>query len=342
MRMYLAGSSYAESEQRAAFVNRLADEVESLPGVELAAVVSYAPLSGSSSSTVVSIEGRVHPPGERPAAAYRTISDDYFKALRIPLLAGRALTAQEVADTAARHVVINDVMARTHWPDDDALGKRFEMFGAMRTVVGIVPETRQRSIEGRSESQVFVPYGAAATRTVTLLVKTQGAPDAMTEDVRTVVARIDPGLATFDVMTMEHMVAQSFWDRRLYGYMFAAFAGIALLLAAVGVYGIMAYSVAQRTHEIGVRMAMGAEVRDVLRLVVGQTMRLVGTGIGLGLLGAFAVTRVLGGFLYGVGSTDPVSFLSIPLFLSVVAIVASLVPARRAARLSPTISLRTE
>jgi putative ABC transport system permease protein len=143
-------------------------------------------------------------------------------------------------------------------------------------------------------------------------------------------------------MTMEQMVAQSFWDRRLYGYMFAAFAAIALLLAAVGVYGVLSYAVAQRTHEIGVRMAMGAEVRDVLGLVAGQTMRLVGVGIALGLLGAFAITRVLGGFLYGIASTDLVSFVTIPLFLGIVATVASIVPAMRAARLSPTVSLRTE
>lgn len=194
----------------------------------------------------------------------------------------------------------------------------------------------------RSESQIFLPYGSAASRTITLLVKSNGEPEALTEAVRASVARIDPGLPAYDVMTMQHMVAGSFWDRRLYGYMFAAFAASALLLAAVGVYGVMAYSVAQRTHEIGVRMAVGAEVRDVLRLVMAQTLKLVGAGIALGLIGALALTGVLGGFLYGVGPTDPISFVSIPLFLAIVAVVASVVPAMRAARLSPTISLRTE
>jgi putative ABC transport system permease protein len=212
----------------------------------------------------------------------------------------------------------------------------------MRTVVGVVPETRQRAIDRREESQVFLPYGSVATRSVTLLARTLGEPEVMTMAVRGAIERLDRSLAPYEAMSMEHMVSESFWDRRLYGYMFAAFAAIALLLASVGVYGVMAYSVAQRTHEIGVRMAMGAEVRDVLRLVVGQTLVLVGSGVALGLLGALAVTRVLGGFLYGVDSTDPVSFVSIPLFLSIVAIVASLVPARRAARLSPTLSLRTE
>ncbi|HSJ64257.1 MAG TPA: ABC transporter permease [Gemmatimonadaceae bacterium] len=342
MRLSLAGSGYAEPAQRGAFVTRLVDEIESLPGIEMAAAVNYAPLSGSSSSSLIAIEGREYPPGERPAAAYRPVTEDYFQTLRVPLIAGRYFTAQEVADTAAGPAIINDVVAKTHWPDEDPIGQRFEMFGAMRTVVGVVPETRQRALDRRSEAQVFLPYGSVATRAVTLMARTQGEPDVMTLAVRGAIERIDPSLAPYAVMSMEHMVRQSFWDRRLYGYMFAAFAGIALLLSAVGVYGVMSYSVAQRTHEIGVRMAMGAEVRDVLRLVVGQTMTLVGAGIAIGLAGAFAVTRVLGGFLYGVESTDPVSFVSIPVFLSIVAIVASFIPARRAARLSPTLSLRTE
>jgi len=342
MRMLLAGPDYAESGDRAAFVGRLTREVESLPGVQTVAVVSHAPLSGSSSSTVVAVEGREYAPGERPGAAYRPITEHYFSALRVPLISGRPFTAQEVGDTASGPAIINDVAARALWPGEDPLGKRIEVFGDLRTVLGVVPEIQQRDIDGRSESQIFLPYGAAATRYITLLVKTQGEPEDMATDVRASIARLDAGLATYGVMTMEHMVAESFWDRRLYGYMFATFAAIALLLAAVGVYGVMSYAVAQRTHEIGVRMAMGAEVRDVLGLVAGQTMRLVGTGIALGLLGAFAITRVLGGFLYGIASTDLVSFVTIPLFLGIVATVASIVPAMRAARLSPTVSLRTE
>jgi putative ABC transport system permease protein len=341
-RMYLAGPAYVTADQRASFVGSLTSEVEAIPGVEQATVVSAAPLSGSSSSTVIAVEGREYAPGERPNTAYRPITHNYFSALRVPLQSGRSFTAQEVIDTASRVAIINDVAARQFWPDEDPIGNRFEIFGEYRTVIGVVPEIRQRSIDTREERQVYLPYGAVATRMVTLMLKSQGAPDELAGDVRTTLARMDPSLAAYDVMTMEHMVAQSFWDRRLYGYMFAAFAGIALLLAAVGVYGVMAYSVAQRTHEIGVRMAIGAGVRDVLRLVVGQTLALAGTGILIGLAGAFAITRVLGGFLYGVGSTDPVSFVSIPLFLSIVAVVASLVPAMRAARLSPTVSLRTE
>jgi putative ABC transport system permease protein len=341
-RVYLSGPAYVTADQRASFVGRLTREVEAIPGVEQTAVVSSAPLSGSNSSTVVAVEGREYAPGERPSMAYRPITEDYFQALRVPLQSGRTFTAQEVLDTASRVAIINDVAARHFWPDEDPIGKRVEIFGEYRTVIGVVPEIRQRNIDTREERQGYLPYGAAATRTVTLLLKSQGAPDALAADTRATLGRLDPSLAAFGVMTMEHMVAQSFWDRRLYGYMFAVFAGIALLLAAVGVYGVMAYSVAQRTHEIGVRMAIGAGVRDVLRLVVGQTLLLAGTGIAIGLVGALAITRVLGGFLYGVGSTDPVSFISIPLFLSVVALVASLVPATRAARLSPTVSLRTE
>ena len=342
MRVQLAGSRYEEAPQRAQFVQRLTEDVTQLPGVRTAATVNYAPLSGSNSSTLVSIAGRVHPPGERPSVSYRPISREYFAALGIPLLAGRTFTEREIADTATESVIINDVMARTHWPDEDALGKRFDMFGEMRTVVGIVPETKQRDIYRAPESQVFLPYASVATRAVTLLVKTDPEPGSLTDEVRGTLARLDPGLAPFDVITMEEMVAQSFWDRRLYGYMFAAFGAIALLLAAVGVYGVMAYSVGMRTHEIGVRMAIGAEMSDVVRMVIGQSMTLVVIGVGLGLIGAFAVSGVLSGFLYGVRSTDPVSFVSISLFLSAIGLVASIVPARRAARLSPTVSLRTE
>jgi putative ABC transport system permease protein len=342
MRMLLAGPDYARSADRAGFVGRLTREAESLPGVERASVVTYAPLSGSSSSTVVAVAGRDYAPGERPSAAYRPISEHYFETLGVPLLSGRRFTEQEVADTSSRSIIINDVAARRFWPDEDPLGQRVEVFGETRTVVGVVPEMQQRSVGGRSESQIFLPYGAVALRTITLMVKTDGPPGAMTQDVRTTLARLDPGLPAYEVMTMERMVADSYWDRRLYGYMFATFAAIALLLAAVGVYGVMAYAVAQRTHEIGVRMAMGAEVRDVLSLVAGQTMRLVGAGLALGLIGAYGVTRVLSGFLYGVASTDVVSFVTIPVFLGLVALSASIVPAMRAARLSPTVSLRTE
>ena len=345
LRVSLAGERYTPIAKRVALADQALRGIASLPAVETAALTSYAPLSGSNMSTTLEIEGRPYPAGEAPGAAWRPVSADYFTVLRIPLLRGRAFTAREVSDSAAAAVIVNETVARTLFSGEEALGRRIRAAGdgTWLTIVGVVPEVKQRRMDSRDDRQIFFPYASSATRSVTFLVRARGGdPAALTAAVQREIRRADPSLATYRVMTLERLVAQSFWDRRLYGMMFGGFALIALVLAGVGVYGVMSYSVAQRTREIGVRMALGAQVGDVLRLVVGKGLALAAIGIVAGIAGAFGLTRVLAGFLFGVSATDPLTFLAIPLFLGGIALLASYLPARRAARVDPTVSLRYE
>jgi putative ABC transport system permease protein len=348
MRVTLSGERYDGAGARAAFVERALRGIAAHADVEAASVVSYAPLSGSNTSTVLAVEGRTFAPGERPGTAWRPVSARYFEALRIPLVRGRAFTEREAADTVRREVIVNETLARRFFPGEDPVGRRIATGTAAAdstewlTIVGVAADVRQRELDARPESQIYFPYGQAATRAVTFVARTRGDPSRLVEPLRAEVRRVDPTLAPYEAMTMEKLVAQSFWDRRLYGVMFGVFAAIAVTLAGIGIYGVMAYAVAQRTREIGVRMALGAQVRDVLRLVVGGAMRQTVLGVAIGLAGALAVTRVLSGFLYGVSPGDPVTLGGIALFIVAVALLASYVPARRAARVDPTISLRYE
>jgi putative ABC transport system permease protein len=344
-RVRLAGERYADVGARVRFVEHVTRDLAGRAEVEVAAATHYAPLSGSTSNSTFDVEGRASVPGEEPAAITRPVTTDYFAALRLPVR-GRTFTALETADTASRALIVNETLAARIWPGEDAIGKRIRFGGdedAWLTVVGVAPDVRQRRIDGRPENQVYFPYAAWPSRGVTLLVRARsGDPTRLTTAVMEAVRAADPTLAPYETMSFERLVALSFWQRGLYGWMFGAFAVIALVLACIGVYGVMSYGVAQRTHEIGVRMALGAQVRDVVRLVLGQGMRIALVGVAVGLLAAAGVTRALGGFLYGVSAVDPLTFVTIPLVLVGVALLAIWVPARRAARVAPTVSLRYE
>ena len=241
--------------------------------------------------------------------------------------------------------LINQTMAERFWPGQDPLGRRFR-FGNSGdewfTVVGVAADVKQGRLSERPQNQVYVPYTHAPYRGMTLLLRTAGAPEALVPAARDVIRQADPLLPVFDVQSMEAMYRFSTWEQRLYGWMFGSFAAIALLLASVGLYGVMAYMVTLRTHEIGVRMALGADRRHVLGLVLRRGLALAGSGTAIGLAGAFGVTRVLSSLLFGVGATDLGVFVGIPAMLTAVALAASWVPARRAARVDPMEALRHE
>ena len=342
--VFLTGAAYDSAYERTAFYRELMPRLAALPGV-LNATASHAPpLSGSSWNSSITIEGQAVQHGEEPRARLQSVTAGFITALRVPLLLGRDIEESDLKGEGLV-AVINQTMAERFWPGQVALGRRFRFGNSgdeWLTVVGVAADLKQHSLSELRQNQVYVPYAHSPYRGMTLLLRTSADPTGVVALARDAVRRVDPLLPVSDVQTMEAMYRFSTWEQRLYGGMFGSFAAIALLLASVGLYGVMAYMVTLRTHEIGVRMALGAERRHVLGLVVRRGLTLTGIGLAIGLVGAFALTRVLSNLLFGVTTTDPPSFLGIPAMLAAVALLASWVPARRAARVDPMLALRYE
>ena len=330
----------------------IAQRLREMPGVEAAGAVTGLPLASTRGDWGIRIEGR--PPQERQhlAADWQVVTPGYFEALGMPLEAGRLFTDADREDTLPV-IVINETMARTYWPGTNPLGRRLTMGGNTNwlTIVGIVGDIRHRGLDAQPRTEMYRPHtqfrfgtgsDAKGVPTMTWAIRTAGDPLATTSFASAAVRRVDPGLGVSDVATMEQVVADSTSDRRLNMLLFALLGGLALVLAAVGVYGVVAYSVTQRTHEIGVRMAIGARPLDVRRMVLMQGCRLAAAGVAIGLVLALAAARVMRGLLFHVSPNDPATFASVAAALLAVAALASYIPARRATRVDPMIALRGE
>ena len=265
----------------------------------------------------------------------------------IPLLEGRSLTEHDV-EASPPVALVNQTMAEELWPNDDPIGKRIKFPGSekrpqpWRTVVGVVSDVTQRALDKKAPMQIYLPEAQFPTQFMTLVVRTSSDPAGMTAAVRNEILAIDKDQAVYQIATMDQLLADSISLRRFSMMLLIAFAGVAVTLAAVGIYGVISYSVTQRTHEIGVRMALGANRKNIVKLVVGQGLILTLTGIGIGLAGAFGVTRVMEGLLFGVSATDPVTFAVISVVLAGVALGACFLPAWRASKVDPMIALRYE
>ncbi|HKR21613.1 MAG TPA: ABC transporter permease, partial [Pyrinomonadaceae bacterium] len=348
MKFVLPKPKYAEFQRRTGFYNDLVQRVEGIAGVKSAAVTTNLPLYRQGNSISVSIEGRpTPPPGQENIVVTRIVSPKYFDTMGIPFLSGRQLTDQETP-TSPRAVVISETMARRYWPGEEAVGKRIGAGRIQRPedwiqVVGVVKDVRQFELTAEPRPQMYLSYRQAGFfEPNDLVVKTDVDPTSLAATVRKAVWEIDKDQPVSNIRTMEEILLDSIARQRFSMLLLAIFAAVALVLAAVGIYGVMSYSVAQRTHEIGIRMALGAQTGAVLKLAVAYGLKLVGAGIVIGLIAAFALTRVMSTLLFGVTATDPMTFTLISLLLVFVAALASYIPARRATKVDPIIALRYE
>jgi putative ABC transport system permease protein len=306
-------------------------------------------MSGSNQSGSFNIEGQPQVPGQDPPHGSRWLaSEDYFQTMGIRLVRGRLFDPHDTND-AQQVAIVDETLARKYWGTEDPVGKRITFEGPddkprWREVVGLVAHVRNEGLEGESRGQYYAPYAQATGggQNLYVVVRTDGDPASLAPSVRGAIAGIDRDLPVFRVATMEQMVSDSLAQRRFSMLLFGIFAALALVLAVVGLYGVMSYAVAQRTHEIGLRMALGAQARDVLRMVVGQGMGLVAVGLGIGLLGALGLTRLMASLLYGVSASDPLTYAGIAILLGAVALLASYIPARRATKVDPMVALRYE
>jgi predicted permease len=342
----LPDSRYPYREQ-VAFYDRLLADLGAMPDIEATAAAAPLPMSGSSYSISFQQEGRPAPPGERQSAAFGMVSPGYFRAMRIPLMSGRDVTAAD-NDAAPRVVVVNESFARRYFPDVDPIGKRIkpglsttEKDTPWRQIVGVVGDIRQRSLGEPTVPAYFVPYAQGLISPLRLVIRTR-TTTGIAEEVRKVIVRMDPEVAVYDVKTMEEYLATSVAGPRFQTLLLVVFAGVGLALTAVGLYGVMAYGVAQRTREFGIRLALGARPGEVLAHVMRGGLMLVAIGLGAGILAAGFATDVLAGALYGVDRLDPATFLGVAAVLLAVAMLASYLPARRATRVDPIRALRSE
>jgi putative ABC transport system permease protein len=343
----LPKQKYPEEKQQVAFFQQLIERAAALPGVQSAGAAHVVPLSSNDFVLAFEIDGRPPlQPGATQSTNYYSVSADYFKAMGIPLRRGRWFTTRDTKDSP-RVALINETMATKMFPDEDPIGKRITFDDRQKDpewfeIVGIVGDVKQYGLEQATTMQTYEPYTQQTFPSMTLVLRTAGDPTNLIATIRSEVLKLDKEQPATDIKTLNQFFSTAIAQQRFSVVLLGVFAVVALVLAAVGIYGVLSYAVTQRTHEIGIRMALGAGRRDVLRLVVGHGMLLTVIGVAGGLGAAFGLTRLMVSLLFGVTATDAVTFASVASVLLAVALLACYIPARRATKVDPLVALRYE
>jgi predicted permease len=346
LRVPLAPPRYAEPQQQLAFHDRVLEQIRALPGVVAAGSTTTLPLTGGGSKQPFTVEGQPAPPvAEQPLAQTRYVSPDYFRAAGIPVRRGRAFDDRD-GDGAPQVVIISEAMARRFFPGQNPVGQRltpsFHLKQGAREIVGVVGDVKSSGLDAEMAATMYLPYRQSPRPWLSFVVRTASDPQGLVQPVTRAVYSVDKEQAVTGVRTMEQVLAESLSGRRFNMTLLITFAALALLLAAVGVYGVMSYTVMLRRRELGIRMALGARAGDVLRLVLGQGLALTLVGVAVGLAGAYGLTRLMASLLYGVTATDFLTFGSVSGVIVVVGLLASFLPARRATKVDPLVALRSE
>lgn len=338
---------YSEGPQRAAFFKQLVERVKAIPGVAGAGATGTLPLGGMFWGRSLTVEGfPVMSVGQAPMIQHTVVTPGYFQTMGIPMLYGRDFTDAD-AKGATLVTIIDERLARKYWPNEIPLGKRVR-FGPpednepWHTIIGVVSAVRHQRMQEDTAESVYLPHLQIPTSGMALVVRATSDAGSVVPAIRSAVSGLDPDIPVNEVAPMEKVIAESIWQPRLYAALFAVFAAGALILAVIGIYGVMAYLVVTRTHEIGVRMALGATARDVFKFIVGRGMKLTVIGVLLGVGGAYGLTRLMRGLLFNTSTTDPLVFVLISLLLTLVAFLACYIPARRATKVDPLVALRYE
>jgi len=340
----LSRSRYSEDRQQAAFFQEALERLKSLPGIRSAGATTGLPLTLQLSGSDFRIEGQPEPEaGKEMIINTRSVSPGYFETLGISLIKGRDFDNRDKSD-APGAAIINHDLARIYFSNEDPIGKRitFDDGQSWMSIVGIIGDVKQLGLDSSAKPEVYFPYLQVASPSMSIVVRTASDPLGLAAAVKSQIRMVDKDLPINEAKTMQQLLADSLSGRRFNMLLLTVFAMVALVLAIVGIYGVMSYTVTQRTHEIGLRVAIGAQPGDVFRMVIGQGMKLALIGVAFGLVGAFGLTRLMTTMLFGVEPTDPVTFAGIAVLLTSVALVACYLPGRRAMKVDPLVALRYE
>jgi putative ABC transport system permease protein len=347
MQLALPRPKYPEGAQQAQFFERMLEQVAALPGVKAAAVTSELPFTSGNSASSFKIVGRPPlPEGQTIDTGRREVSADYFQTLGMRLLRGRRFDRRDTA-SALRVVIINEAMARKFWPGEDPLGQRITFNSSTQyEIIGVVSDVKHSRLEEEAEPVAYTHHLQLPSRMMVLAARADASAGldsaSLIAGIRQAVRRVDFEQPVYDIRTREQRLSHSIAPQRFIALLLSLFAALATILAALGIYGVMSYSVTQRAREIGIRMSLGAQRGDVLAMVIGQGMRVALIGVGVGLISALALTRLLKTMLFDVSATDPLTFTTIAALLAAVALLACLIPARRATKVDPLVALRAE
>jgi putative ABC transport system permease protein len=344
-RIGLPPAAYSTGEQVSNFFNQLHERLKATPGVQSVSFGSSVPMTGIDTDTSFIIEGRpAPPPDQSPSAWFSVVDHDYFRTMNIRMRDGRAFDDRETVNSP-KAVIISESTARRYWPAENPIGKRIGFGGQQtqwREIVGVVSDVRHFGLSIDARPTIYFSNRQIPRAFMNVVLRASGDPQNYVAAIRREVRALDKNLAVSNLRTMEQLVSATIATPRLVVLLFGGFAAVAMLLAALGIYGVMAYAVTQRTREIGVRVALGAQTRDVMKLIIGHGMKLAVIGVAIGLAASFGLTRLMSELLFGVGPTDPLTFVGIALLLAAVALLACWIPARRATKVDPIIALRCE